>query len=165
MVMTAIIMLMPHKAMILMMLVNLDIVSKTSRFQRFWGRLLPIYPFHHRQSKIHPRKNHNYYYVCMSTAFIKGRLNPVGFTDCSHRFFANFSTSPTIFNQPKPERTDENSFPLVTHHCYVPLCNRSTFMKRQNFPSFYSILKYSCWFFFHIKGSAVYFLVVCPKSN
>jgi len=137
MVMTAIITLMPQMAMILMMLVNLDIVSKTSRCQRFWGRLLPIYPFHHRQSKIHPRKNHNYYYVCMSTAFIKGRLNPVGFTDCSHRFFANFSTSPTIFNQPKPERTDENSFPLVTHHCYVPLCNQSTFMKRQNFPSLF----------------------------
>ena len=35
MVMTAIIMLMPQMAMILMMFVNLDIVSKTSRCQRF----------------------------------------------------------------------------------------------------------------------------------
>ena len=34
MVMTAIIMLMPYKAMILMMLVDLDIVFKTSRCQR-----------------------------------------------------------------------------------------------------------------------------------
>ena len=33
MVMTAIIMLMPQKAMVLMMLVDLDIVSKTSRCQ------------------------------------------------------------------------------------------------------------------------------------
>jgi len=67
------------------------------KMPKFWGRLLPIYPFHHRQSKIHPRKNHNYYYVCMSTAFIKGRRNPVGFTDCSHQFLP-------IFNQPNAWR-------------------------------------------------------------
>jgi len=127
---------------------------------KVWGRLmLPIYPpFHHRHwSKIHPRKNHNYYYVCMSTAFIKGRLNPVGFTDCSPQVFANFqpaqlfSTSPasegTIFNQPKPKRTDEN------------------ILKKAKLSFFFSILKYSCWFFLHRKGPAVYFLVVCPKSN
>ena len=87
------------------------------KMPKFWGRLLPIYPFHHRQSKIHPRKNHNYYYVCMSTAFIKGRRNPVGFTDCSHTTsFFQLSTSPNLkelfTNQPvtKPERT---SLPLV----------------------------------------------------
>jgi len=87
------------------------------KMPKFWGRLLPIYPFHNRQSKIHPRKNHNYYYVCMSTAFIKGRQNPVGFTDCSHTTsFCQLSRSPSLkelfTNQPatQPERT---SLPLV----------------------------------------------------
>lgn len=117
MVMTAIIMLMPQMAMILMMFVNLDIVSKTSRCQSSEDVCYQYILFIIVTSKIHPRKNHNYYNVCMSTAFIKGRQNPVGFTDCSHTTsFFQLSTSPNLkellTNQPvtKPERT---SLPLV----------------------------------------------------
>ena len=164
MVMTAIIMLMPQMAMILMMLVNLDIVSKTSRCQRFWGRLLPIYPFHHRQSKIHPRKNHNYYYVCMSTAFIKGRRNPVGIHRLLTPVFANFQPAQLISISP----SQKEQMRTVFHWSHITVMFLSAInqhsWKGKTFLLF-SILKYSCWFFFHIKGSAVYFLVVCPKSN
>jgi len=104
------------------------------KMPKFWGRLLPIYPFHHRQSKIHPRKNHNYYYVCMSTAFIKGRRNPVGFTDCSLQFLP-------IFNQlPSPKELFSISLSLKEHvfhwsNLTVPL--QSTYIQRQNFPPFF----------------------------
>lgn len=74
------------------------------KMPKFWGRLLPIYPFHNRQSKIHPRKNHNYYYVCMSTAFIKGRKNPVGFTDCS--------LTPPVFANCQKAQSWRNSFSI-----------------------------------------------------
>lgn len=95
-------------AMILMMqFVNLDICLQDVKMPKLWGRLLPIiYPFHNRQSKIHPRKNHNYYYyVCMSTAFMKGvETNPVGFTDCS----------PTnCQNQPTNSKLERTSYLLV----------------------------------------------------
>ena len=73
MVMTAIIMLMPQMAMILMMFVNLDIVSKTSRCQSsedvcYQYILFIIVKVKSIREKIITTT----YYVCMSTAFIKG---------------------------------------------------------------------------------------------
>ena len=111
--------------MILVMLGDLDIVSKTSRCQSCVASCLPpIYPFHHRRSKIHPRKNHNYYILRLHVYCIyKREPNPVGFTYCSQ-------FSPISHHQPKSERMDWKSFPLVKILCHHSIFQSTAFREK-----------------------------------